>query len=250
MRTESIRLYVAFVLGVFSLNAAVASIYISQASLFLSESGPSYQDDRLGDYDPIFAPQVNTFESNGFGVVFDSNLTNNLGTMTWSITNNTGGDVASSQLMGFLDADLGVETPGLGVLNYFDEYGEVFGPLDSWEIDEPGFLFGDIYQHLQDTGVLDNTNNVPVGSPEDVSLALGFEITNWLVGETIIATFLISEALNGQAGLGQFDTLTDDVLYFSGSVENIGVIPIPGSAGLMLSGLVLLAVARYRRKTV
>lgn len=258
-----IKLCVVFVLGVFSLNAAVASIYISQASLFLSVSGSSYQDDQLGDYDPIFAPQVNTFESNGFGVVFGSNLTNNLGAMTWSITNNTGDRISSSQLMGFLDADLGDN-------EFWNEHGATFGSVgsqyDSWEIDEPGYDYkdgayiGDIYDHLLGSGPLDNNGSFPTGSGDsfpaasdilnDVSLALGFNVSNWLAGETVIVTFLIADAMNDLAGLAQFDGIGDDgqAIYFSGSIENIGVIPIPGSAGLMLSALVLMTVARYRKK--
>jgi len=257
MDTIKIKLFTVLFLSAFSMNAAAVSIEIAQSSLFLSLSPDplvtSLQDDQLGIYqsaaDPSAPPKVNSFGGGGFDVSFTNavNSSTNLGSLTWSITNSTGGDIANSQLMGFLDADIGGN-------EFWNEYGlqqGTFAADQSWEIDEPGWVFGDIYDHLQDTGVLDNTNNVPAAFPEDVSLALGFNIVDWLAGETIVASFLIADTWNGQAGLAQFD-VTDvnktDGLYFSASIENIGVIPIPGTGGLMLSGLILMAVARYRQK--
>ena len=81
-----------------------------------------------------------------------------------------------------------------------------------------------------------------------MSLALGFNISDLLIGETIIATFLISDAPTGPAGLAQFDDNSNDVIYFSGSIDRVSVVPIPGSGGLMLSGLIFMAIARYRKK--
>jgi hypothetical protein len=241
MRTIKYRFYAAVLLVAFSLNAAAVSIEITQSSLFLSVSPTTYQDDELGYYDPVFAPKTNTF-AGGFDVSYSDNLdANNLGEMTWLITNNTGGTVSGARFMGFLDAEIGIN-------QYWDEYGALVGDVantyDSWEIDEPGYSFGDIYDNLQ-AGGLDNSNGVPASSAVDVSLALGFDIGDWMAGETIIARFLISGTSPAGAALAQHDAVTGDVFYFSGSV---GLVPIPGSGGLMLSGLVLLAVARYRGK--
>jgi len=250
------KLYVIAFLSVFSLNAAAVSVEITQSSLFLSvpsspatpgpQTGTSYQDDQLGFYSALF-PSHNTFGSGGFGVHYTDTVVDSLGSLTWSITNNSGVDIANSEFTGFLDVDLG----DVFFQNFGAIYGDVNSHYDSWEIDDPDPFFGDIYQHVQNLDPLDNTNNLPPGLPGDVSLALGFDIDNWLIGETIIATFLISDALVGPAALAQFDlgdTSQSDGIYFSGSIDRASVIPIPGAGGLMLSGLVFLAVARRRKK--
>ncbi len=255
MDTIKIKLCTAIFLSAFSMNAAAVSVEITQSSLFLSADGTTYQDDQLGFYS-VSAPKTNTF-GGGFDVSFyDDDLdTDNLGSMTWHITNNTGGIISSARFMGFLDAEVGTN-------QFWDEYGalvgDVSGTYDSWEIDEPGYLDpsdpsyplngpNDIYSHLQGSGLLDNTNNVPIGTPEDVSLALGFDINDWLAGETLVARFLISGTLPSIAALAQHDALTDEVIYFSGS-GSVSVIPIPGTGGLMLTGLALMALARRRKK--
>ena len=61
------------------------------------------------------------------------------------------------------------------VNTFFNEFGSVVGAPGaglSWEIDEPGYVFGDIYTNFV-AGALDGTNGVPSGSPDDVSFALG-----------------------------------------------------------------------------
>jgi hypothetical protein len=247
MITINYRFYVAVFLTAFSVNAAAVSVEIAQSSLFLSVSGTTYQDDQQGYYDPVYAPKTNSF-AGGFDISYIDNLdANNLGEMTWRITNNTGGAVTAARFTGFLDADLG----NVFFENFGLEQGSVNTIYDSWEIDDSDPSYGDIYQHLQGSGALDNSNSLPAGSLGDVALALGFDISDWLAHETIVARFLITGSQVGPAGLSQFDSGDDnqaDGIYFSASIENIGVVPIPGSGGLMLSGLVLLAVARYRGK--
>lgn len=260
MGTIKGRLCIATILSAFALNAAASPVEIIQSSLFLSipsspatpvpgvfpdpGTGTSYQDDQLGDYNFGYVPH-NTFDSGGFGVSYSDTVVGGLGTLIWSITNNSGVDIANSQFTGFLDVDLGPV--------FFENFGEIQGAIDtqydSWEIDDRDPFFGDIYAHVQSaTDSLDNTNSLPTGSWGDVSLALGFNISDLLIGETIIATFLISDALTGPAGLAQFDVNSNDVIYFSGSIDRVSVVPLPGSGGLMLSSLILMAVGRYRKK--
>jgi hypothetical protein len=260
MGTIKGRLCIATILSAFALNAAASPVEIIQSSLFLSipsspatpvpgvfpdpGTGTSYQDDQLGDYNFGYVPH-NTFDSGGFGVSYSDTVVGGLGTLIWSITNNSGVDIANSQFTGFLDVDLGPV--------FFENFGETQGAIDtqydSWEIDDRDPFFGDIYAHVQSaTDSLDNTNSLPTGSWGDVSLALGFNISDLLIGETIIATFLISDALTGPAGLAQFDVNSNDVIYFSGSIDRVSVVPLPGSGGLMLSSLILMAVGRYRKK--
>ena len=246
MDTLKSKLLVAILIGVYSLNAAAVSVEITQSSLFLSVSGTTYQDDQQGYYHPSFAPQTNTFGA-GFDISYSDSLdSNNLGQLTWLVTNNTGATVSSARFSGFLDAEIGTN-------QFWDEYaaldGDVTNTYARWEIDEP--VGGNILDHLEADGGLDKQNSVPSSAPEDVSLALGFDINDWMDGQTILARFLISGSANsllGGAGLAQHDAASarnDDVFYFSGSVS---VVPIPGSAALMLSGLALMAVAGFRRK--
>jgi len=232
-----------------STNLVAAPIEITQFSLFLSSQeipGDTSQDDQLGDYS--FDPAINTFGNVGFDVQFENNLNgDNYGSVTWRVTNDTGSAITNSRLMGFFDADLGLN-------EFWNEYGEVYGDVSneysSWEIDEPGYLFGDIYDNLK-TGNLDDSNNVPLTWADDVSLALGFDISDWLAGDTIIATFNISEMLEaGQSGLAQFDLATQDKLYFSGNVQmESASVPEPNSLILFCAGLLGLLMTRKTIKS-
>lgn len=249
MKCSKSTLCAALMFTAMSLDAVATPIEISQFSLFLSApelAADSFQDDQLGYFDPVFAPSVNTFGDGGFDVQFSSSLdSDSYGTASWLITNNTGGTISTSRVMGFLDADLGLN-------DYWNEYGEtvgdVAGQYGSWEIDEPGYYFGDIYDNLLD-GELDNSNAFSCGCIEDVSLALGFDVVDWLAGETIVATFDIGRVLgSGQAGLAQFDADTEDSLYFSGSVQRVSSVPEPGSLMLFALGSLGLLIARKTKK--
>jgi hypothetical protein len=66
---------------------------------------------------------------------------------------------------------------------FFNEYGTPYNsPLaeQSWEIDEPGYRFGDIYDHFQNSyygnSLLENDNGVPSATPDDVSMAIAWEL--------------------------------------------------------------------------
>jgi len=126
---------------------------------------------------------------------------------------------------------------------FFNEFGSVTGaPVagESWEIDEPGFVFGDIYTNLQSNS-LDNTNGVPAGSEDDVSMALGWDYT-LAAGETSAITFLISENLPSSGFyLTQTDPDSAASIYFSSTLTIRGtggaVIPEPGTLALYGMGL-------------
>ncbi len=62
---------------------------------------------------------------------------------------------------------------------FSNEYGGVSGTPaagQSWEIDEPGYSFGDIYANFA-AGSLDNSNGVGAAAPDDVSMALAWDFT-------------------------------------------------------------------------
>ena len=114
----------------------------------------------------------------------------------------------------------------------------------SWEIDEPGFSFGDIFTHLQH-GALDNSNGVPSTAPDDVSLALGFSVGTLGVNQQVKATFRISETNIG--GLQQVDPDSDVQLWFNGYVET-STAPEPATGVLLVTGILSLFTTRWLRR--
>lgn len=128
------------------------------------------------------------------------------------------------------------------VNTFFNEYGEKSGSAPggvSWEIDEPGWVFGDIFTNLLN-GALDNTNGVPIDKPEDVSFAIG-----WALAGTDVATihWRISD-IAPKAGfyLKQVDPDSGSAVYMYGDVSTgPQEIPEPGTLPLVLAGLGLLA---------
>lgn len=178
----------------------------------------------------------------------------NLGSFGWSFTNTTGSTLTDLLFFVFLDADIDRVTG-----SYFDEYG-LFVNLDlppgspagaiaatSWEIDEPGFVFGDIYNNLL-AGVLDNTNAIPSGNEDDVSLALGFALGDLASGQT--ATLFALVSLTDIGGLSHTDPATPYTFYFNahattdaGPPSNV---PEPGTFLSFASALLAIGLLRGR----
>lgn len=192
--------------------------------------------------------------STGYFSTLDSN---NLGSFGWSYTNTTGSSLSNVRLLGFVDADLDRDTN-----TFFNEYG-VFHSLSlppaapagaiaasSWQIDEPGFLFGTIVTDLQ-TGILRNTNSVPSGAPDDASLALGFDVGTLENGQTVMLNF--RTATSNIGGLQQLDTESGSNFYLNGYASvfdldgPISGVPEPTSSALIASGLIAV-VLRYKHQ--
>ncbi|MBN1124565.1 MAG: PEP-CTERM sorting domain-containing protein [Sedimentisphaerales bacterium] len=153
---------------------------------------------------------------------------------------------------------------------YFNEYGDAIGSPasdQSWEIDEPGYFFGDIYDNVI-SGSLDNTNSVPNTDPDDVSMALGWNF-NVPIGETWNVIFKTSlyaptsgfylKHTDPASGIkidvpGAAPIIIDPAaIYFSSTLDTGGAPPIPepGTWILMLTGLALtggVAAKRSKRK--
>lgn len=138
---------------------------------------------------------------------------------------------------------------------FFDEYGAAFGSPaaeQSWEIDEPGYVFGDIYTNFT-TGSLDGANGVPSGDEDDVSMAIGWDFA-LSSGEKAVISFRISG--NAPAGgfyLTQTDPGLSETIYFSSTlgiltIPSGEVVPLPSAALLTLPALVLLVAARQLRR--
>ena len=120
----------------------------------------------------------------------------------------------------------------------------------SWEIDEPGYVFGDIYDNLL-AGSLDNTNSVPSGLEDDVSMAMGWDFTLDATHNGIVTFSITDIAPSGGFFLSQTDPDSQASVYFSSSFETLikqqgGQIPEPGS--LLLMGIGLAGMGAYRRK--
>ncbi len=94
-------------------------------------------------------------------------LVDGLGTLSLSLT---GG--GARNVIGFFDFEIFEDFN-----TFFNESGAATGTLavgQSWEIDEPGFVFGDIYDNTL-LGSLDNSNGVTAGFEDDVAFALGWD---------------------------------------------------------------------------
>src|SRR5262249_3314150 len=113
-------------------------------------------------------------------------------------------------------------------------------------IDEPGFVFGTVIQDLQ-AGLLRNQNYVPFYAPDDVSLALGFEVGSLGPGESVIASFQISTQPIG--GLRQTDPDAAFTFYFNGYATVAPSPPAgpprrgPASVYLILPAFIAAAIA-------
>src|SRR5262249_2277831 len=152
---------------------------------------------------------------------FSTLNSNNLGTFGWKITNNTSATLSNVSFFGFLDADIDRTAN-----TFFNEYGTFvslalppgapngsIAPV-SWQIDEPGFVFGKIINDLT-AGSLRNQNLVPSTAPDDVSFALGFlSLGDLKPGDMLTVTFVISQTNIG--GLQQTDPDSKQTFYLNG----------------------------------
>jgi hypothetical protein len=139
------------------------------------------------------------------------------------------------------------------VNTFFNEYGgtSLGAPAagQSWEIDEPGFVFGDIYTHFL-ARALDNANGVPAGAPDDVSMAQAWD---FFLGADETGLITMQVGLTPPPSgfyLTQTDPDSQASIYFSSRLTvrgGDGTVPDGGSTLACLS-LALAGLAGLRRK--
>lgn len=132
--------------------------------------------------------------------------------------------------------------------SFFNEFGTVSGVAasgQSWEIDEPGFVFGDIYDNFSNS-TLDNSNSVPAGLEDDVSMAMGWDFT-LAAGEIATISLSLTDILPTGFFLSHIDPDSNDGLYLS-SALNISGTPVPEPPMIYLLGLGLAGMVVIRRK--
>ena len=169
-----------------------------------------------------------------------------LGTLTWSTS-----AAGIHSFIAFFDHEIDQATT-----TYFNEYGVAVNTPEatqSWEIDEPGYVFGDIYEHVtgwngtdySGTIGLDNTNAVPATIPDDVSWAMGWDFTLAALDVATIKLNLAETAPLSGFYLSQTDPDSNATIYFSSTLD---IQPIPEPGTMILLGTGLAGLIGLRRK--
>jgi hypothetical protein len=208
MRKYPVILICILFISIFHPAGAISSIRLSDWAF--NVSGTLYQHDVSGvtnDFS-ILPPY---FDYSGF------DQSTGLGNIVVTYTPGPDGDY---YFIGFFDHDISIFDNG-----WTNEYGNTQGiptPGQSWEIDEPGWVFGDIYDHVL-AGALDNSNSIPPGSPEDVSMAMGWNF-HLVMNQSAVLTLHVTQDPSAIPPnvlyLQQVDPDSNEMIYlFSNSEE-------------------------------
>ena len=138
-------------------------------------------------------------------------LVDGLGTLSLDITG-----AGTHSVIAYLDFEIFED-----INTFFNESGSATGTPEigqSWEIDEPGFFFGDIVDNALG-GSLDNSNGVPAGSEDDTAFAIGWDFA-LLAGDVASIDFVITDLLpSADFFLTQTDPDVGQSLYFYSTLD-------------------------------
>ena len=169
----------------------------------------------------------------GIAITFTPQISSNLTDLllTYAITNSGSNVYHDVRFFSFLDSEIDQD-----LNTFYNEYGSTLGAAgvgewdsapDFWQIDQPGFAFdgGTLVGNLL-KGMADGTNHVPVQSPNDVSMALGFRLGELGPGTGKTVRVQISEDGDMLGGFGlenrDSDPSSTTRITFSGDA------PVPG----------------------
>ncbi len=164
--------------------------------------------------------------------------------LRYTLHNAGASTLSDVRFFSLLDVEIDESTNG-----FFNEFGTVTGTAatgQGWEIDELGFAGGNLVANILGAA-LEDANDVPAGSPDDVAMALSFALGSLAPGESRVVEVMISE--DGDA-LGtlvleheDLSPVGDTHIHYSGQVQ---ALPEPTTALLVLVSGAGLALRRRR----
>jgi len=163
--------------------------------------------------------------------------------LTWTVSNQGAAALGPLTFLAFFDFEID-ET----VNTFFNEYAVTSNAPAAgigFEVDEPGYAFGDVFDHLR-AGLLDGTNALPQGSPDDVSFAFSFALPQLAAGGSALFRVLLSEDGDAIAPFTIEQLDADPASSGTRILASAAIVPEPGTALLLAAGLAVLSARRRR----